>query len=481
LKDLQLETPFLGQFRQKSEAQNRNIFRIETVDLNMFFEGKNIRKPTNMGEERISLQILEKVNYIKGLTQLLDTSQYTGVVGDKEDIDRRHKVFGQHKISTPRLESFLWTKLPRQFEDKNTINLIWAANFYLFFGFFSSGTAAFVECLMIFFGLFMAAFIQAACEYTRDSKWLQLQGEIGDQDITVFRGNGEARTVKITDLVVGDVILLDSGNRVPADCILFEEMNMTVDESTYKKPTEELDTTKISKSVSVAFDKAKEIDIDGVEGNCEPKLYMDNHKQNPDPFLLAMSTVRTGQGKALVCAVGKHTRIERNRTQGDFNMNDYNEVKSDVTQLEKKLTTIAHHVEQIAYVVITAVVLIRAVFRFFMSSFGEQNLLTTQTLVYGASIGIFGIVLLVVIIPEGLALAAQIAMALSINVLKEHKIMVKNVDAIQKASTITDVCVSKTGVLTSGDGKVIKVHVSGKVWDVQEFRGEEIENKQIFA
>lgn len=74
--------------------------------------------------------------------------------------------------------------------------------------------------------------------------------------------------------------------------------------------------------------------------------------------------------------------------------------------------------------------LIRAVFRFFMSSFGEQNLLTTQTLVYGASIGIFGIILLVVIIPEGLSLAAQIAMALSIGELKKDKILVKNVDAI---------------------------------------------------
>lgn len=329
MKDLQLETPFLGHFRHKTEAQNRNIFRIETVDLNMFFERKNIRKPTNSGEDRISLQILEKVNYIKGLTQLLDTSQYTGVVGDKEDIDRRHKVFGQHKISTPKLESFWWTKLPRQFEDRHTLNLIWATNFYMFFGFFSSGTAAFVECLMIFFGLFMAAFIQAACEYSRDSKWLQLQGEIGDQDITVFRGNGDARTVKITDLVVGDVILVEAGNRVPADCIMFEEMNVTVDESIFKTASQDLDTTKISKSVSDSYDKETLLDIDGEgEGN-EGKMYFNNHKLNPDPFLLSMSTVHSGQGKALVCAVGKHTCIERNSTQGDFNM-----VKSDNTMLE---------------------------------------------------------------------------------------------------------------------------------------------------
>ena len=69
--------------------------------------------------------------------------------------------------------------------------------------------------------------------------------------------------------------------------------------------------------------------------------------------------------------------------------------------------------------------------------------------------------LLIVCIPEGLTLAAQIAMALSIDQLKDDKILVKNHDAIQKAATVTDICVSKTGVLTSGKGKVKKYYLAG--------------------
>lgn len=59
---------------------------------------------------------------------------------------------------------------------------------------------------MIFFGLFFAAVIAGVCEWIKDKKWLELQADIGNQEITVFRGNGEARTVLVTDLVVGDVI-----------------------------------------------------------------------------------------------------------------------------------------------------------------------------------------------------------------------------------------------------------------------------------
>lgn len=102
-------------------------------------------------------------------------------------------------------------------------------------------------------------------------------------------------------------------------------------------------------------------------------------------------------------------------------------------------------------------VLFRSIF-----SIVEGSLLTTDTLVYGAKIVIAGLVLLIVCIPEGLALAAQIAMALSIGKLKEDKILVKNHDAIQKAATITDICVSKSGVLTKGDGYVKQYHLAGQ-------------------
>lgn len=60
-------------------------------------------------------------------------------------------------------------------------------------------------------------------------------------------------------------------------------------------------------------------------------MVLNNHKKNPDPFLFTGSMIMTGSGKAVVCAVGKNTRVSRNRQIGDLL------IKDDETFLEDKL------------------------------------------------------------------------------------------------------------------------------------------------
>jgi Ca2+-transporting ATPase len=97
--------------------------------------------------------------------------------------------------------------------------------------------------------------------------------------------------------VVGDIVDVHQGDRVPADCVLIEEMNITVDQSMYYPGQ-----TNIEKEQSTYYGS------EGINGD------KDNHKEHPDPFLLADSKIMTGQGKAIICAVGKNTLMARNRT-----------------------------------------------------------------------------------------------------------------------------------------------------------------------
>jgi magnesium-transporting ATPase (P-type) len=62
--------------------------------------------------------------------------------------------------------------------------------------------------------------------------------------------------------------------------------------------------------------------------NDRDQIDPDNHKFNPDPFLLSDSKVISGQGKAIVCAVGKMTRLARNKKKEDY------EIKEEETHLE---------------------------------------------------------------------------------------------------------------------------------------------------
>jgi len=103
-------------------------------------------------------------------------------------------------------------------------------------------------------------------------------------------------SIFIKDIVVGDVVDLQQGDRVPADCLLFEEMNLVVDQSMY-----------YPRDGVVAKEESLEYDANFHEP--------DNHKEHPDPFLFADSKILTGQGKALVLAVGESTFAARNRSK----------------------------------------------------------------------------------------------------------------------------------------------------------------------
>jgi Ca2+-transporting ATPase len=305
----------------------------------------------------------------------------------------------------PKIESFFWIKFPRQFEERNTIYLIWAATAYLGFSYFTSKPAA-KEALMIFSGIWLAGFIQAICEYQKDNQWLGLKSEINNQEVVVFRGSGDARTVKVRDIVVGDVIQVTAGNRVPADCILTQEMNITVDQSIHTG-----ETNYVPKSLS------------------DPSGATDNHTLNPDPFLFADSKIISGQGRAIVCAVGRQTKLARSKKAGTFHM-----IEGKLTDLEKKLKMISTYIEDAAVIVLVACLVVQALFIICMALFGtdekEGGLFSGSTLAHAVKACIVCIVLLIVIVPEGLALAVQMAMSLSIANLKDSKILVKNHESI---------------------------------------------------
>jgi len=286
---------------------------------------------------------------------------------------------------------------------------------------------------MIYGGIFFANFIQAICEYQKDTQWLSLKNEINNQEVTVYRGNGDPRNVFVRDVVVGDIIQVVAGNRVPADCILIEEINVTVDQSLiFSKDTN------VSKSLSMRNDSE--------EG--------DNHIDNPDPFLFADSKVLTGSGKAIVCAVGLKTKVSRSKKQGTFQL-----LEGKQTELEGKLKKISTWIEDAALVALALSFLTQVLFIVCMGLFGDGNLVTNTTLLRLTKMAVVSIVLLIVIVPEGLQLAVQMALSLSISELKSKKILVKNHESIQKAATVTDICVSKTGVLTQGNLCVVKHHL----------------------
>lgn len=141
----------------------------------------------------------------------------------------------------------------KSFEDPNVIFLIWVSTVYLAISIWAQSDS-YVECLTIFFGLFSVNLIGSICDYSKNKQFLGLQDEINKEKVIVYRGAyGTTDSIKLKNLVVGDVIHVQQGDRVPADCILVDEMNIMVDQTMYHK-----NQVLVPKSVSIKFPSPSE-------------------------------------------------------------------------------------------------------------------------------------------------------------------------------------------------------------------------------
>jgi P-type E1-E2 ATPase len=124
----------------------------------------------------------------------------------------------------------------------------------------------------------------------------------------VFRGgDGSTKTIPVSELVVGDIIKLEQGMRIPADSLLIDGIDIACDESAMTGEPEHMEKSHVTDA---------------------------NYESNPDPFLLAKSLIVKGMGIAIVCAVGTNTRSG----MAEEKLN----TEEDETPLQQKLGAIAN-------------------------------------------------------------------------------------------------------------------------------------------
>lgn len=170
----------------------------------------------------------------------------------------------------------------------------------------------------------------------------------------------------------------------------------------------------------------------------------------------------TGQGKGLVLAVGENTLLAKMRKPDD------NKIQEQQTELERKLEKTASQISKYALFATILSVITHLIFQIICIMFTDKTLLSNDFLLTVLKIGIIAVVLMIVAIPEGLPLAVSIAMALSISRLKDDEILIKNLESIQSAAMLHDLCVGKTGTITKGDMNVAKYQIGDAIQSVNE-------------
>jgi len=110
-----------------------------------------------------------------------------------------------------------------QFEDSTLRVLLVAATLTLLVGLFSDRENGWVEGASIYFAVAFIASFASAFDVLKEKQYLKLHDEIRNEEVNAIRGQyGLSQPCKVFELVVGDIILIEAGMRVPADCILLD-------------------------------------------------------------------------------------------------------------------------------------------------------------------------------------------------------------------------------------------------------------------
>ena len=339
------------------------------------------------------------------------------------------KSRAQHGLNvlTPPARQPLWKTFLAKFSDPLIIILMVAGvlsvgiSFYEYYG-LGQGGEVFFEPAGIFVAILLATALSFYFEQKAEREFAILNRVNDDEPVQVIR---DAHVIQVPkkDVVVGDVVMLNTGNEVPADGELLEAVSLSVDEST-------LTGEPICRKTT-----------DPAEFNPED-TYPSNH-------VLRGTKVMEGHGIMRVTAVGDSTENGKVFTAAQID----DGVKTPLSEQLERLGTL---ISRFAYTVAALVVLARMAMFLFSQPFDLLPFLANmlQTVM-------IAVALIVVSVPEGLPMAVTLSLAYSMRSMLRTNNLVRKLHACETMGATTVICTDKTGTLTQNRMQVYKTDFFG--------------------
>ncbi len=317
----------------------------------------------------------------------------------------RLKEYGPNKIEHKSSIS-PWKIFFRQFQNVIVLLLILASAISFSIGDIIEGIAVVVVILL-------NALFGFVTEYRAEKSVEALQKMI-TPTAKVLRG-GELSQIEAVDLVPGDVIILEEGDRITADGRLFEAHNLAADEAMLTGESKAVN----KHTRTIASDK---------------KVGMADRKN-----MVFMGTAITrGNGKAVVTGTGHTTQIGYISTM-------LHETEDESTPLEERLQKMGHFLIILTFIV-TAIVAVTGIIS------GRPIIEMLKT----------AIALAIAAVPEGLPAVATITLAIGMKRMAQKHALVKSLPAVETLGSTTVICTDKTGTLTENQMTVQEIYIPGR-------------------
>lgn len=330
-----------------------------------------------------------------------------------EEILRSREIHGNNEITKHKTKGF-WTHFIGELGDPMIKILILALVINLALTIAHGGSLA--ESAGIVFSILAATFVSTASGFKAEKALESLGAENENAAVRVLRG-GEVCEVARGDLVVGDTVLLGSGEAVPADGMLAEG-RLTLDQSALNGESKEKTKTP-------------------GKGKLEPD----------DPHSLLRGTlVSSGEGKMTVLQVGNSTLY--GKIAGELAASS-----AESSPLKERLTRLSKQISRIGYVAALLVGLTDAVNAFFIS--GSVGIMSPAEIVSKLLHALtLAVTVIVVAVPEGLPMMISVVLSSNMFRMARDNVMVRRPVGIETAGNMNLLFCDKTGTLTRGKLKV---------------------------
>lgn len=354
----------------------------------------------------------------------IENMKFNGL-SDKEVRDSREK-YGTNAIPESEPTTFL-EAFKETFQDPMIkILLIIAA---IMIGMFFVGYAEIYEPVGTIVAVLIVAFVSAKTSVASDTKYRQLKDSTKKDTCKVYR-NGMVTVVEVDDIVVGDSVLLQSGDKIPADGILVDGA-LRVDNSALNGEAEECKKNAVPNHV----DMPEEITGD---------TFVDSYS------LFRGAVVFDGEGVLDVRRVGLKTMMGK--------MAEEMQEEEPDSPLKVKLAKLANQISTFGYIGAVVIAVLYLAF-FIMSAGGVSAYLANgwsevlKDVVEAVSLAI---VIIVCAVPEGLPLMISLVLMQNTSKMLDHNVLVRKAEGIETAGSLNILFSDKTGTITKGMLEVVE-------------------------
>lgn len=350
----------------------------------------------------------------------MENKQQIGGLTD-EQVEESRRLHGEN-VLTPPAKVSLWKQFIEKFDDPiiRILLVAWVLSVGIAcvhcFGPEQAGFSAFLEPLGIFFAIMLASCVGFFFE-VKANKEFDILNTVNDEiQVTVVR-NGRITEVSRKDVVVGDIVMLGTGEEVPADGHLLEAVSLQINEST--------------------------LTGEPLIGKTTNEADFDKEATYPSNVVMRGTTVVDGHGIMVVEQVGDAT--------GYGKVYEGSQIDNHIeTPLQMQLKGLAKVISKAGYA-IAVVTFLTLTIKLVLSG---QDYLVMEWFSHLLNFFMVAVTLIVVSVPEGLPMSVTLSLALSMNRMLKTNNLVRKMHACETMGATTVICTDKTGTLTQNQMQV---------------------------